>query len=171
MDRRNILSLSAITALGLTVLPNTVMARHQSLKHQLVGTWTLVSTVDTNKDGTKTDRWGPSAKGLAIYDANGQYSFMIARTDMPKFTANSVMQGTAEENKAVVQGMIAFIGTWSVDEAKKTIITNIVASSFPNFIGTTQHRIITTLTADELKYTNPTTSSGASTEAVWKRAK
>ena len=105
-------------------MSDTAVSQQKTMKEQLVGTWMLVSTLDTNKDGTKTDRWGPSAKGLAIFDANGHYSFMIARTDIPKFAADSVMQGTAEENKAVMQGIIAFFGTWSVDEATKTLITN-----------------------------------------------
>jgi hypothetical protein len=171
MNLRNLLSLPAITLLSLAVLTGSAVSQQKSLKDQLVGTWTLVSTVDTNKDGTKTDRWGPSAKGLAIFDANGHYSFMIARTDMPKFAVNNVNQGTAEENKAVMQGMIAFFGTWSVDEAKKTLITTVEAGSFPNFNGKSLNRIITSLTADEWKYTNPATSSGTTTDAVWRRAK
>jgi hypothetical protein len=34
-----------------------------------------------------------------------------------------------------------------------------------------QKRIVTTLTADELKFTNPRTPSGATLEVVWTRAK
>jgi hypothetical protein len=169
MNRRTILSSSAATVLGLALMSDAAVAQQKTMKEQLVGTWTLVSTLDTNKDGSKSDRWGPSAKGLAIFDANGHYSFMIARTDIPKFAADSVMQGTAEENKAVMQGLIAFFGTWSVDEATKTLITTVEAGSFPNFNGKSLKRIITALTAGELKYTNPATSAGTTTEAVWKR--
>jgi Lipocalin-like domain len=169
MNRRTLLSSSAATVLGLALMSDAAVAQQKTMKEQLVGTWTFVSAIDTNKDGTKTNRWGPSAKGLAVFDANGHYSFMIARTDIPKFAANSVMQGTAEENKAVMQGLIAFFGTWSVDEATKTLITTVDASSFPNFNGKSLKRIITALTADELKYTNPATSAGTTTEAVWKR--
>jgi hypothetical protein len=96
---------------------------------------------------------------------------MISRGNLAKFAANNVNDGTADENKAVLQGLIAMIGTWTVDEAGKTLITNIEAGSFPNFNGTSQKRIILSLTADEMKYTNPATSTGAVTEAVWKRAK
>jgi hypothetical protein len=85
--------------------------------------------VDRHEQGrTKTtDRWGPGAKGLIMFDASGRYSFLISRASIPKFASNNVNQGTAEENKAVVQGLIAYIGTWSVDEASKTLITNIEA--------------------------------------------
>src|SRR3954447_3457064 len=44
-------------------------------------------------------------------------------------------------------------------------------SSYPNLIGGEQKRVITLLTADELRYTNPTTSTGTKAESVWRRAK
>ena len=96
---------------------------------------------------------------------------MISRSDIPKFAVNNRTQGTADENKAVVQGIIANIGTWSVDEASKTLTTNIEAGSFPNLNGGSQKRNITSLTADELKYTNPATTTGTSSDVVWRRAK
>ena len=68
MNWRSLVSVSAATALGLTLLAGNAVAQQKSLKEQLVGTWTFVSAVDTNKDGTKSDRWGPNAKGLAIFD-------------------------------------------------------------------------------------------------------
>ena len=171
MNRRNILAIAAAAPLASAMLPAGAIAQQKTLKEQLVGTWTFVSAADTNKDGTKSDRWGPNAKGLAIFEANGRFSFMISRSDIPKFAANNVNQGTAEENKAVVHGIIAMIGTWSLDEASKTLTTNIEAGSFPNLNGNSQKRIITSLTPDELKYHNPATTTGAVTEAVWKRAK
>jgi len=36
--------------------------------------------------------------------------------------------------------------------------------------GTDSKRIVTSLTADELKYTNPATLAGRRSEFVWKRA-
>jgi hypothetical protein len=143
----------------------------QSLKQQLIGTWTFVVSNDTNKDGTKVDRWGPNPKGSLMFDANGRYIFVISRSDIPKFAAKSVNEGTAEENKAVIKGMIVHFGTYSIDEASKTLITRIESSSFPNIIGGDQKRTITSLTADELKYTNPASTTGATSVVTWKRAK
>ena len=42
---------------------------------------------------------------------------------------------------------------------------------YPNLIGVEQKRVIMSLTGDELKYTNPTTSTGTRAEATWKRVK
>src|ERR1700730_7359488 len=126
MNRRNsILSLYAFVLCVGTMTTSSAMAQQKSLKEQLIGIWTFASSIDTNKDGTKTNRWGPNAKGQLMLDPSGRFSFMISRASIPKFAASNVNQGTAEENKAVVQGMIAYIGTWSVDDATKTLTTNI----------------------------------------------
>jgi hypothetical protein len=71
MDRHNVLSLSAIIALGLALLPTSAVSQQKSLKEQLVGTWTFVSAIDVHKDGTRTDRWGPNPKGILMFDGNG----------------------------------------------------------------------------------------------------
>jgi hypothetical protein len=44
-------------------------------------------------------------------------------------------------------------------------------STFPNWNGLDQKRLITSLTADELKCTNPAASVGGTAELVWKRVK
>ena len=171
MDRRNVLSLSAITALGLALLPTSAVSQQKSLKEQLVGTWTFVSAIDVHKDGTRSDRWGPNPKGVLMFDGNGRYALMIMRSDLPKFAANTSDQGTADESKAVLKGLIVHFGTYSVNEADKTVTTRIEGSSFPNLSGMEQKRIISSLTTDELKYTNPATATGTTAEAIWKRAK
>ena len=104
MNRRNILSLSAITALGLALLPGSALSQQKSLKEQLVGTWTFVSSADVRKDGAKVDRWGPNPRGMLVFDATGRYVLVINRSDLRKFASNSVDQGTAEEKdrKSVV---------------------------------------------------------------------
>ena len=169
MNVRNIVSLSALTVLGLALLPGSAISQQKSLKEQLVGTWTLVSATQT-KDGVKSDRWGRNPKGRATFEANGRYSFMIFRSDVPKFASDNLNQVTAEESKAAIQGMTANFGTWSIDEATKTLTTNIEAASSTNLNGGTQKRIISSLSATELKYTNPASQIGSVDDVVWKRA-
>lgn len=171
MNLRYIISLSALTAMGLAPLPSNAISQQKSLKQQLIGTWTLVSSIQRTKEGVKSDRWGLNPRGRAIFEANGRYSFMIFRSDVPKFASNNMNQVTAEEAKAAIQGMTANYGTWSIDEATKTLTTNIEGSSSPNLNGGTQKRIITSLSADELKYTNPASQIGSVDDVVWRRAK
>jgi hypothetical protein len=93
------------------------------------------------------------------------------RSDLPKFAAKTADQGTADENKAVLQGMITHFGTYSVNEGEKTLTTRVEGSSFPNLVGVEQKRTIASLTTEELKYANPATATGTRAEAVWKRVK
>ena len=171
MTSRNIINLSALAAVALALMANSASSQQKSLKDQLVGTWTLVSANQTTKDGVKSERWGPKPRGRVIFEADGRYAFIIFRSDVPKFASSNLNQSTAEENKAALHGMTANFGTWSVDEATKTITTNIEGASFPNLAGGTQKRIVSSLTADELKYTNPTSMIGTVDDVVWKRAK
>lgn len=92
------------------------------------------------------------------------------RSDLPKYASNRRTQGTAEENKATVQGMLAYYGTYSIDG--KNVILHIEGSSFPNWNGTDQKRTNLSITGDEMRWTQPTTSgSGQPAETLWKRAR
>ena len=72
----------------------------------------------------------------------------------------------------MVAGSIAYFGRYSVDEANKVVTVDIQGSTFANQIGSASDnkRIITSLTADELKLTNPASASGVAIELVFKRA-
>ena len=134
----------------------------------LVGTWEWVSVVNIRADGTKVQPYGPNPKGVVIFDNSGRFFFLQSRPGRPKFASNNRNEGTPEENKATVQGSLAYFGTYSVSE--KTLIFKIEASSYPNAEGTEQKRVIT-LTGDQLRYTNPTPTIGGTAEAVLKRVK
>ncbi len=168
MNRHSVLSMSALMALGVALLPSDVIGQQKSIKEQLVGTWTFVSSTTKLPDGSPA--WGTNSKGLLIFTENGYFSSQIVRSDLPKFASNNRTQGTPDENKAVVQGSIANFGTYTVDETKKTYTLKFEGSSFPNRAETEQTRAFT-IAADELKVTNPSTSVGGSSELVYKRAK
>lgn len=73
---------------------------------------------------------------------------------------------------AVASGSIAYAGTYRVDEDTRTIYANIETSTFPNLVSApNQRRLVTSITSDELKFTNPRTPAGLTLEIVWKRAK
>jgi hypothetical protein len=168
MNRRTFISLSAITALGFVLFPDNAVSQQQSLKQQLVGTWTFVSSTTKLPDGSPA--WGTNPKGLLIFTENGYFSSQIVRSDLPKFASKNRAQGTPEENRAVVRGSITTFGTYTVDETKKTYTLKFEGSSFPNRTGTEQTRPFT-IAGDELKVTNPSTTVGGSSEIVYKRAK
>jgi hypothetical protein len=53
----------------------------QSLKEQLIGTWTLLSWEQKKGDGTKVERYGTSPNGIAFFDAGGRYIITVMRSD------------------------------------------------------------------------------------------
>jgi len=169
MNRRRIFSLLAITLLGLALLPRTALSQQKSLKEQIIGTWAYVSSTAKLPDGSPL--WGPNPKGLFILTDNGHFSWQIFRSDRPKFALNDRLHATAVEYTATMQGSLAYFGSYSINETDKTISFKTEGSTFPNSEGEVLKRIITSLTADELIYTNPATTTGARVEAVWKRVK
>lgn len=149
-------------------LPKEVAA--QTTAKDLVGTWTLVS-VTFEREGKKTDFYGPNPQGQIMFDPNGRISFFVARSDLPKFASSNRQAGTPEENKAVVQGSLAYFGTYSVSETDKTVTVHIESCSFPNWNGIDQKRSFT-ISGDELKWSAPTTTLGSGTALdIFKRAK
>jgi hypothetical protein len=127
----------------------------KSLKEQLVGTWNFVIAEIVTADGKKSFPFGERPKGQIIFTEDGHFSQVHVSGDLPKIAGNNRLNGTDADNRAIVQGSLSFFGTYAVDEAKKTVTFNIVASTYPNAAGTSQTRTIDKLTADEFVNTNP----------------
>jgi Lipocalin-like domain len=135
----------------------------------LVGTWTLVSGSFERPDSSKGDIFGPNPLGILMFDGAGRVAYQEMRSDLPKFASNNRLEGTAGENKAVVQGCICAFGTYSVDAATNTMSIHFEGCSFPNWIGTDSRRMFT-LAGDELTWSGVSTF-GKPFSTVWKRAK
>jgi hypothetical protein len=162
--------ISIITAFGVALINGAAVGQSaNSDKERFIGSWTLVS-LTSGEGANQTLPYGPNPKGTMMVDANGRFSIAVVRSDLPKFTSNNRMSGAPEENKAVVQGSIAYWGTYSIDEATHVLTVNIEGSTFPNFTGGTQTRILS-FDGDEVTYFNPTPSMGGSAKVTYRRAK
>ena len=130
-----------------------------------------MATADNMRpDGSRFQAFGPNPKGILIFDANGRYSLMLMRPDLPKYASNNRTKGTPEEYKAIIGGTISYFGTYSVSGSD--LVLRVEYSSFPNWNGTEQKRTNFTVAGDELKYTNTAPSVGGPPAVlVWKRAK
>ena len=109
-------------------------ANAQSLKEQVVGTWSMDSNVEEYADGKKVS-WDPNAKGMLMFDAGGRFTLMLAEIGNRK---------KVEGNPALnpVGKMIAYFGTYTINEAAKTLTFKIIGASFPGWDGTDQTRAI-----------------------------
>jgi hypothetical protein len=170
MNRRSILTSSAITVLGLVFSLSSTLAQTKSLKDQLVGTWTLVSFESFDSGGTKVPNMeGSNLKGQLILTDNGRMSNQII-TQFPNIASKDRLKSTPAEDKAVAHGILSYFGSYTISEPDKTITLNIERSSFPNQVASNVKRVAT-LTGDELKIDNPGRQAGGRTVTVWRRAK
>ena len=142
-------------ALGVALCgPSLAMA--QSLKDQIVGAWRTTS-IYNEENGVRRDLFTDKPAGMTVFDRSGTYINFLARPDLPKFAAKNRQKGTDAEYRAIMQGMIAGYGTYTVEG--DTVSIRWIASSFPNRAGTTEKRIYK-ITGDEMTSVNPTAASG-----------
>jgi hypothetical protein len=140
-----------------------------SLKEQLVGTWTLAAWEQKKADGSRLLQFGENPVGMACFDAGGRYIIAVMRSDRPSHASGVPWQGTADENKITADGTMTYFGTYVVDEKGGSIAVQIQGSSFPNWNGSTQKRLVS-IAADELTLSvHP--PSGEIVDVIWRRAK
>jgi lipocalin-like protein len=170
VNRRSPLPFAAMVAL--MFLGVALQTPAQSAQDQLVGTWMLNSIYIEGPDGSRFNPFGASPTGILTMDGNGRISVQFIGSDLPKFASNDRLNGSPEENKAVEQGILCYFGTFSVNDADRSLNIHIESSSYPNWKGADQKRFLV-LTEDEMRWINPTASSGPgfTGHTVWKRAK
>jgi hypothetical protein len=154
MERREFIALIGMAAAAMPAHASAEpMHAPDSISARLVGTWSFASSVNTRKDGSTFDRWGANPKGIFMFDRGGNYAQIIVGSESKVFGAKT---------------FCAF-GTYSVEDGKQVLVTQLAACSAPKLSGTIQNREIILLTASEFKYSNPLTSVGAVAEVLWKR--
>ncbi len=171
MIQSRFFAVSATIVFGLALVPTSAVSQQKSMKEQLVGAWTILIADAVSQDGTRVPNFGPNPNGTVIFDATGRYALELTRSNLPKFASNNRTKGTADENRAVVQGSLAHFGTYEVDETARALILHIRGSSFPNWEGTTQKRPLTIMGPDDVKWITPEASGGGTAEVIWHRIK
>lgn len=134
---------------------------------QLVGAWKLVSAVNISPDGKKTDSFGSNPTGVVTFTADGHYTLLILRSDLPKIASKNRLTATADENKAIVLGSVAHFGTYAVHDKSLTI--KLESGTFPNANGTEQTRALSDFNGESWKWTLTEPLSGVQSENEWKR--
>ena len=161
------------TLLALALSAGAAVAQPaKSLKEQIVGTWNFVVAEVAAPDGKKSFPFGETPKGILIFTADGRFAQIHVAGDVPKIASNNRLTGTPEEYAGIMRRSLSVFGTYTVDEANKTVTYNIVSASFPNWQGEAQTRVIDKLTEDEFVNTNPGVAGGrGSASNFYKRVK
>ena len=173
MTRRTLFIIATAASLcsGLALTTSSAVVHQESLKEQMLGTWTAVAVHNVLEDGSEVQSYGSNPSGVLMLNAQGHFSLILIRSDLPKFASNNRDAGTPEENKSVVQGSLANYGTYALNEGERTLVLRIKNSTFPNWRGTEQTRLIVDVSSDELKWRNPAASNGGTAQLIWKRMK
>lgn len=96
-------------------------APQKSSKELIAGNLTLMIADNVRREGNNSPGFGPLPKGTARFDADGRYSLEV----MP-------ITGS--------QPGISASGTYTLDEASKSLTLKVEESSASNWRGTTQER-------------------------------
>ena len=165
MKRYSLISLSATVLVGLGLLSHNALGQQKSLKDQLVGTWTLASSSEDYQDGRKENSWGSGVEGAINFDGNSHVMLMIiGAADVPAPPGNPPVSK---------RNVVAYFGTYSVDEAAKTVTYTAERATEPNFEGRARKASVT-LNGDELVQVSAPVTIPQGTfnpNIVWKRAK
>ena len=120
MAPRNLLFVGALAC----ALPAVACA--QSLASAIVGSWAVVTVADQYDNGKNINNWG-TVKGNLSFDANGRFTQIIVGD----------VQNKGPDPRKPDAPVVAYYGTYSVNEAAKSVTFNIEAASWSPRAGTT----------------------------------
>jgi lipocalin-like protein len=117
-----------------------VQQTESDVRDQIVGTWTLVSTEQTMKDGTTRpySQFGAQAKGFLMYQRDGYMCADLVNSDRPKWADPA--HPTTEEKLAAADGTFAYCGRYEIDVKQKQIVHLPEVATNPNYVGSRQVR-------------------------------
>jgi hypothetical protein len=134
---RRSINVLCLSATALVLLPTGVVAQQKSLKEQIQGPWSLASCNSTTAKGEKSPYCANNPRGIMILAGNGNY-------------ATTIVAGGRKDADA--PGEAAIFGTWSVNEADKTLTLHIVGARNPT-IEAKDIKLNITLNGEELRTT------------------
>jgi hypothetical protein len=156
MHRRRMLHLCGLAVAGLVTLLSTAQAQQKSVKDLIAGTWTLLIADNVRSDRTRVPGFGALPNGTAKFGADGKYSVEITPTSSG-------------------HPALSYSGSYTLDDAGKTLTLRVEQSSLPNWRGATQSGAVEFINADNFGWTTsvPFAASAEFTgaELIWSRAK
>ena len=106
----------------------------------LVGTWRLVSARQRMTDGSvrPDPQTGPNGKGYIMYSDTGRMCAVLADPDRSKWVSEATPSDA--EVRVAFDGLVAYCGTFDVNEAQGYVVHHIEMDGVPNLAGTDRKR-------------------------------
>ena len=163
--------LALLAAIAGAMLATHAFAASATLKDQLVGTWTFVGT-EVSAAGGKTLQVDTPSRGIMVFTGDGRFAQIQLVTGVARARSQSRVRGVEEDgNDATATESVASFGTYTVDDATRTVTTTVQSSTVPDWEGTKQKRAIHSVTAQELRLGSPAGGAWQAPAAnLWKRA-
>jgi Lipocalin-like domain len=137
----SLVKLTARLLLGCALLHGAAFAQTESeIREQIVGTWKLVSTEETLKDGTTRPflSLGPHGKGYLMYQHDGYMCADLVNPDRPKWA--DPLHATAEEKAAAADSTFSYCGRYELDVQHSRIVHLPEIATDPGYVGSRQIR-------------------------------
>ncbi len=114
-----------------------------TVTNQLVGTWRLISASQRLADGTvrPDPQTGPRGAGYIMYSETGRMCAVLANPDRPRWKSETAP--VEAEVRAAFDGLVAYCGTYDVNEAEGYVVHHIEMDRVPNHSGADRKRFIT----------------------------
>ena len=139
----------------------------------LIGTWRLRSWTNTAGDAPAVDPLGPTPIGYILYNADGYMAVEIMAAGRAPYREPDPFGGTPQERSAAIGAYLSYSGRFEVLPEEGAVIHHIEVSSYPNWVGTAQLRLVG-LDGDQLTLsTRPMALGGVEqrAELAWERVK
>ncbi len=109
---------------------------------RLVGTWRLVSSSQRMADGTvrPDPQTGPRGTGYIMYSETGRMCAVLANPDRPRWKSETAP--LEAEVRAAFGGLVAYCGSYEVNEAQGYVVHHIEMDIVPNLTGTDRKRYV-----------------------------
>jgi hypothetical protein len=108
----------------------------QSLRDQLLGTWTLVSWTRIVGDLEEPGLLGRDPVGQIIFAPDGHMCFNAMRRTRSAFGSRDFQAETSEEKTAAYDSYVGFCGRYAVNEEERSVALRLEVSLYPNWAGT-----------------------------------
>ncbi len=111
---------AAVTSLVL--IGNEALAQEKNFKEAIIGPWLITAVYDEYQNGEKKDNWGGPVTGQITFGRSGRFTQIIVGPPVASMKTNDPRKPDAP--------VVAYYGSYTVDETGKKVIGKIEAASF-----------------------------------------
>jgi len=139
----------AVTAISLAPIA-AARAKKPGTAGKFIGVWSLVSCEYKDKTtGAVRYPYGNPPVGRITYDAEGRMSAQLMNPGRKRVGtpaggggggATAARDGSPEDMREILNGFVAYYGTFDVDESSRTVIHHVQAALIPSWVGTDLRR-------------------------------